>query len=391
MADPTQPTEGAGTALEAREDEPQQIVRPASAAIMTAEQFDSTWRMSRALAKSGSFKDIGADQGEKALARILLGADLGMSPTQALMGIDIVKGSPQIRGVALGRMVRNSAKRPTPTGESYDYAVLDRGFTPGEEYAVVALYRRDEDGQWPWVEGDPVSFPTVIGDVTISTGERLPEAVEAFVLDQAKKRGLVKTDGAWMTEPEVMVVWRALSQLVRFYAPDVIGGMPVYTEADGLREPGIAAGQGSGEPVGWSGLSVEQAALAEGLLKRAETLGHAGLSRRAVMEQRLNGQASPDIDRLIAAATAELDALEAQMKAKAEPIEDADVVPDAEPESDHDRAARLEREALDLLSSADGVEEEDPERAEELRAEAAAKHDLAVAAGDPDQTTLPEM
>jgi hypothetical protein len=176
--DSTQEPEAPGTAV---------IERPASTALMTPDQFDSTWRMSKALAASGSFKDIGREDGSKALARIMLGADLGMSPTQALMGIDIVKGNPQIRGVALGRMVRNSAKRPTPTGESYDYAVLDRSFEKDKESATVALYRRGEDGQWPVVEAEEgETFPTILGPVTIKKGRRLPEAVEAFAIDQAR-------------------------------------------------------------------------------------------------------------------------------------------------------------------------------------------------------------
>jgi hypothetical protein len=338
MADPTQEPEAPGTAI---------VERPASTAVMTVEQFDSTWRMSRALAKSGSFKDIGPDQGEKALARILLGADLGMSPTQALMGIDIVKGNPQIRGVALGRMVRNSARRPTPTGESYDYSVLDRGFTPGEEYAVVALYRRDEDGRWPIVEAtEGETFPTIRGDVTIKKGRRLPEAVEAFVLDQAKKRELVKeAGGAWKTQPEVMVVWRALSQLVRFYAPDVIGGMPVYTEADGLRDVQPGAGVGSGEAPEWRGLTPEQIARAEAVFAKAREVGHAGLSDEASRRMELNGQPVDVIDARLSAWVAELAGMES--------VADAEIVP--EPEG-KETPEMLEAVALSLMARADAAE-----------------------------------
>jgi hypothetical protein len=360
--DSTQEPEAPGTAI---------VERPASTAVMTVEQFDSTWRMSRALAKSGSFKDIGPDQGEKALARILLGADLGMSPTQALMGIDIVKGNPQIRGVALGRMVRNSARRPTPTGESYDYAVLDRGFTPGEEYAVVALYRRDEDGRWPVVEAaEGETFPTIRGDVTIKKGRRLPEAVEAFVLDQAKKRNLIKSDGAWGTQPEVMVVWRALSQLVRFYAPDVIGGMPVYTEADGLRDVQPGAGVGSGEAPEWRGLTPEQVARAEAVFAKAREVGHAGLSDEASRRMELNGQPSDVIDARLSAWQVELDGME--------PVADAEVVP--EPEGEPETPESLEADALSLMARADAAEADGEdaaaarlaERAEELHARAEA-------------------
>jgi hypothetical protein len=290
------------------------VQRPASAAIMTPEQFDSTWRMARALAKSGSFKDIrpGDDGATMALARIMLGADLGMSPTQALMGIDIVKGNPQIRGVALGRMVRLSARRPTPTGESYDYAVLARNFTPDAESATVALYRRGEDGTWPLVEDEQgETFDTILGPVTIRKGKRLPEAVEAFKLDQARKRNLIKSDGAWGTQPEVMVVWRALSQLVRFYAPDVIGGMPVYTEADGLRAtPNLSEGQGSGEGPGWGEMDPAQLSAVQAVIARAKALGHGGYSDEPTIQQRLHGQSFSVVERWIIDALGALDEME---------------------------------------------------------------------------------
>jgi hypothetical protein len=300
------------------------VERPASAAIMTPEQFDSTWRMARALAKSGSFKDIrpGDDGATMALARIMLGADLGMSPTQALMGIDIVKGNPQIRGVALGRMVRLTARRPTPTGESYDYAVLARSFMPDAESATVALYRRDEDGTWPLVEDEQgETFDTILGPVTIRKGKRLPEAVEAFKLDQARKRNLIKSDGAWGTQPEVMVVWRALSQLVRFYAPDVIGGMPVYTEADGLRAtPNLSEGQGSGEGPGWGEMDPAQLNAVQAVIARAKALGHGGYSDEPTIQQRLHGQSFSVVERWIIDALGALDEMEMTDADVAEPL-----------------------------------------------------------------------
>jgi hypothetical protein len=365
--DSTQEPEAPGTAV---------IERPASTALMTPDQFDSTWRMSKALAASGSFKDIGREDGSKALARIMLGADLGMSPTQALMGIDIVKGNPQIRGVALGRMVRNSAKRPTPTGESYDYAVLDRSFEKDKESATVALYRRGEDGQWPVVEAEEgETFPTILGPVTIKKGRRLPEAVEAFAIDQARKRGLLKTDkpdSAWASQPEVMCVWRALSQLVRFYAPDVIGGMPVYTEADGLRDVQPGAGVGSGEAPEWRGLTDEQIAAAERVFAKAREVGHAGLADEASRRMELNGQPPEVVEARIAAWGAEVQ--------KMPVIADAVVVPEGEkPDAQEPETPEsLEADALALLARADAAEADGEgaaaarlqEQAEELHARA---------------------
>lgn len=289
------------------------IERPASTAIMTTEQFDSTWRMSKALAASGTFKDIGKEEGSKALARIMMGADLGMSPTQALMGIDIVKGNPQIRGVALGRMVRKSAKTPV-NGESYDYAVIDRGFEPGAEYATVALYRRDPDGTWPTVDDDEgAAFPTILGPVIVRKGHRLPEGVEAFSIDQANRRGLIKdAGGAWKDQPEVMCVWRALSQLVRFYAPDVIGGMPVYTEADGLRQPIVTAGGPDPEWEGWQGVSVARAGQLEALVTRAVAVGHAGLADRHTVLMRAQGMSDEQFAGWVGEQFGELEALAAK-------------------------------------------------------------------------------
>lgn len=343
MAGPTQHTDAPSTAL---------VPSSASAVLMAAGKFDEVWRMSKALAQSGSFKDIGRAglmppdvlkvEASKALARIMLGADLGMSPTQALMGIDIVKGNPQIRGVALGRMVRES--------EQYDYAVLDRDFTEGAESATVALYRRDESGAWPVVEDEEgETFPTSVGPVTIRKGKRLPEAVEAFKLDQAKKRGLVKTDGAWDTQPEVMVVWRALSQLVRFYAPDVIGGMPVYTEADGLR-PEVIGGEDASEP-GWQGLSPEQIEAVERMMARAAEVEHAGLADRHTAQRVLNGKTPEQVTAWLESARIEIIDAEAKRAASVDGTAE-EVKPDAGEAfvdgpavSDAERADELDRRA----------------------------------------------
>jgi hypothetical protein len=219
-------------------------------------------------------------------------------------------------------MVRLTAKRPTPSGESYDYAVLDRGFAPDAEYAVVALYRRDEDGAWPYVEdAEGETFPTSVGPVTIRKGKRIPEAVEAFKLDQARKRNLIKSDGAWGTQPEVMCVWRALSQLVRFYAPDVIGGMPVYTEADGLRAtPNVSEGQGSGEGPGWGDMEPDLIEAIQDVIRRAKAIGHGGLSDEPTIQQRLHGQPPERVHTWIVDAGIALDQMEPKDADVVEPI-----------------------------------------------------------------------
>lgn len=359
-----------------------QTERPASTAvIMSPAQYDSTWRMAKALTMSGSFKDIGRgpnmskevleQEASKALARILLGADLGMTPTQALMGIDIVKGAPQIRGVALGRMVRQTAKMPTPTGESYDYAVLDRGFTVGEEFAVVALYRKDEDGAWPRVEDDEgETFPTSVGAVTVRKGHKLPEGVEAFKLEQAKKRDLVRGDGAWATHPEVMCVWRALSQLVRFYAPDVIGGTSVYTEADSFTET-AAERVGATES---ANVAVSLPLMVEAVIARATELGHHGYANRAAVAMMVGGQPDIQMTEWCARAMGELEAYAAE---QGEPTTDATVAEPAQATDDamsqEDRKVKADSMRADadaLRDEATSMDEDDPRDRDEMFSQA---------------------
>lgn len=290
---------------------------PTSASVaLIATQVDDVVKLANGLVKSGQFK--GVTNVNVAVARIMLGADLGMSPTQALMGIDLVKGNPQIRGVALGRMVRERA--------NYDYDIVARDFTEGEEGAIVALYRRDPDsGEWPTARRDTV-FQTSMGPFTVFEGDRLPKGVEAFKLSQARKRGLIRDDGAWGSQPEVMVVWRALSQAVRFHAPDVIGGMPVYTEADSFH-PIVTAGTGDGEPPEWQGIEPARVDQIESVMWRARDLNYAPASDVVAVRQRLNGQPREVIDRWIADETMKLDALAAKSP-EPETVTDADVVTD---------------------------------------------------------------
>jgi hypothetical protein len=98
----------------------------ASADVMGAEQFDNVYRMAKALAASGMFKDV--TQAEQAFGRILLGADLGLTPTQALMSIDVVKGNVQVRAVRLAAWVRQHP--------DYDYAIVAHD----EAHCVIDFY-----------------------------------------------------------------------------------------------------------------------------------------------------------------------------------------------------------------------------------------------------------
>jgi hypothetical protein len=102
----------------------------ASASILGEQDFDRVWRMSVALAKSGMFKDV--TQAEQAFGRILLGADLGLTPTQALMSVDVVRGNVQVRSVRLAAWVRQHP--------DYDYKVVEHD----DQHCVIDFYYKGE-------------------------------------------------------------------------------------------------------------------------------------------------------------------------------------------------------------------------------------------------------
>lgn len=187
--------------------------RAASAELMTAEHFDTTWRLAVALAQSRMFKD--ALQETQAFAKILMGRDLGLSPIQSLMGLDIVKGNLQIRGVLLASFIRQSV--------DYHYKVVEKSHTAAKVIFLGYPQEEAEDGFYKsagrWWE--------VLGE-------------EEFTVEDANRAGLVKTDSNWEKYPKNMCVWRCLSNGVKFHMPELMGGVPIYTEADdfGLLEEG---------------------------------------------------------------------------------------------------------------------------------------------------------
>jgi hypothetical protein len=282
-------------------------------AVMTNDEIDRVYRLAQYLHASHFFKDI--DQAEQAFAKILLGRDLGLSSTQSLMGLDVVHGNLQLRGTLLGKFVNDSP--------IYDYKVPSRGFEPGNEFAIVALYKRDDDGEWPLAEEDE-TFPTAVGDFVVKKGRRLPEGVEGFNVGMARRMGLVKTGGSWDKIPQVMVVWRALAQLVRFHAPELLGGSPIYAEGEFIPEP-VREDLGGGDGPTTADDAILPPAV-ERIMERAKALGHDGLQDRATMEMTVAGQSEEFVAEKVAEWTAELDAMGRDRVEPEEEVTDATVV-----------------------------------------------------------------
>lgn len=259
------------------------------APVMTDDEIQRTWRVAEALAAGGQFTDV--TKAHQAFARILLGRDLGLSPVESLMSLDVVEGNLQMRGVLLASFVRKSDK--------YDYDVL---------------------------HSDVECCELLFHGVSKRVGEWVELGKSKFTIADARKQHLVKDSpkSAWNTVRRNMLFWRAMSNGVKMFCPDLLGGIPVYTEADGLgRVPNLAEGVGDGSEPGWQGVSIELAAEVEKVIRRAQQLGHASLSDRGSAQIALNHQPEERVQAWLEAARQELDTASVgpTLGASADPIE----------------------------------------------------------------------
>lgn len=173
--------------------------------LMKADEADQLWKLATALSLSGAFKNL--EDAKLAYAKILIGRDLGLSPTQSMMTLDLVKGNIFMRGVLLAGFVRQS--------RTYHYKILERTNTKCRLQFLGYPSDEQEEG-----------FIRSAG----KWWEVLSE--EEYTIEDAKRAKLIKEDGAWIAHPKNMLFWRCISNGVKMNAPDLLGGMPVYTEAD---------------------------------------------------------------------------------------------------------------------------------------------------------------
>lgn len=164
-------------------------VVPAGSPSMTSDTMAMLWREAKALAAGGMFKDV--TEANHAFAKLMIGHHLGLSPAQSMAGIDIVKGNAQLRGTLLGTLVR---ERP-----GYDWKILE-------------------------VENDKASIEF------FRDGES--EGISTWTQEDAKLAGLLKDDSNHKKYPRNMNVARAMSNGVKWFVPETMGGIPVYVEGE---------------------------------------------------------------------------------------------------------------------------------------------------------------
>jgi hypothetical protein len=258
------------------------LVKRAQSLDLLGEDFDRVERIAAGLAKSGVFKDVPSTQ--NAMAKILIGADLGLTPTQALMNIDVVEGNARVRSNQLAAWVRQH--------DDYDYKVVEHD---ADHCAIEFFYKGEAEGR------------------------------SEYSIADAKSAGLVKDHpkAAWNAHPKNMLFARAMSNGVKWYCPDLTGGVAVYTEADVFESTAveIGAGEGDGTPPGWQLKDPAQVEQIEELMRRAEAAGFPALADVATVQMRLNHQAPEAVAEWIAAGDEQVSVVEAA-KAEAERAEE---------------------------------------------------------------------
>ena len=160
----------------------QELIKSSADAISIGETFY----------KSGMFADIKSAQ--QAVVKIMAGAEMGISPFQAMSGIHIIQGKPTIGAGLMASRVKSSGK--------YNYKIVEMD----EKVCKIQFYEQcavlnDKHNNKGWNE---------IG-------------VSTFTIEDAKKAGTKNLDKF----PRNMLFARAMSNGVRWFCPDIYEG-PVY-------------------------------------------------------------------------------------------------------------------------------------------------------------------
>lgn len=182
--------------------------------VISDDEIARVYRLAKAFAMSGYYTD---DKGrgvtpEQAFVKMLLGLDLGLSPAQSMMELQIVKGKPSLSAHLMATMVREHSR--------WDYEIVEL-----TEDAVAILFLEN-------------------GETAEHALARKPQPrLSRFTQEDAKKAGLLggKND-MYAKYPRNMLEARAVSNGVAWFCPEVTLGLRVYHDGE-LDDAGSAAGR----------------------------------------------------------------------------------------------------------------------------------------------------
>jgi hypothetical protein len=154
--------------------------------------MEDMWRFSQYVAVSG-LAPKGMERPESIMVAIQMGAEVGMSPMQALQSIAVINNRPGIFGDAALALIRGS-------GELEKYSQHTSGEGDGRK-SVVKVTRRGQE-----------------------------EMIGEFSVADAKKAGLWGKAGPWTQYPDRMLLFRARGFVLRDAFGDVLKGIRTTEE-----------------------------------------------------------------------------------------------------------------------------------------------------------------
>lgn len=140
--------------------------------------------IARAFKESGMFPDLRSEA--QAVVKIVAGQEVGFGPMASMQAVQMIQGKPTFSANALAALVK---RHP-----SYNYRAV-------EHTAEVCRLQFFEDGE--------------------------ESGVSEFTMADAQTAGIAGGQN-WRKYPKAMLFARALSQGVRWYAPDVTAGAAAY-------------------------------------------------------------------------------------------------------------------------------------------------------------------
>jgi hypothetical protein len=177
--------------------------------VQPSRNYLAAVELGHVLAASNYYRD--ATDPAQAAVKVMIGMDLGVSPTAAIQGIHTMEENGKVIFLTETKLLAAVVKgRP-----DVEYKIVKRE----PEFFEAEFLRRNAEGEWE-AEGPNISW----------TLEHARKVVKGF-----DKKPTWKFNGI------VMLGWRVLSEGFRLYFPDVLAGQPIYTleefdaDADDMR------------------------------------------------------------------------------------------------------------------------------------------------------------
>ena len=157
----------------------------ASTNVIDPKSLSEIIELAKVMHGSGLWPDL--KNAQAAAAIMILGKQFGLDPGQSLTGIHLVKGKPMLHYAVLLARVRQHP--------DYDYRIVEHT----DKVCKIEFKYKGE-----------------------------PCGISEFTDADAKKQGTQNLDKF----PKTMLLARAASNGIKWYAPDVLNGMPVYVQGE---------------------------------------------------------------------------------------------------------------------------------------------------------------